>query len=73
MGHSEGQLPEVAFSDGQLRPADPALLDELQKVFTLEMAYPSPACWVLPRHLPSQPLQLPFFLWEGPTSRPWSQ
>ncbi|KAJ1071379.1 hypothetical protein K5549_001671 [Capra hircus] len=39
MGHSEGQLPEVAFSDGQLRPADPALLDELQKVFTLEMAY----------------------------------
>lgn len=39
MGRSEGQLPEVAFSDGQLRPADPALLDELQKVFTLEMAY----------------------------------
>lgn len=39
MARSEGQLPEVAFSDGQLRPADPALLDELQKVFTLEMAY----------------------------------
>ncbi|KAB0367106.1 hypothetical protein FD755_020430 [Muntiacus reevesi] len=39
VGRSEGQLPEVAFSDGQLRPADPALLDELQKVFTLEMAY----------------------------------
>lgn len=77
MGRSEGQLPEVAFSDGQLRPADPALLDELQKVFTLEMAYtiyvPSPAYWVLPHHVPSQPLQLPFFPWEGPTSRPWSQ
>lgn len=39
MGHSEGQLPEVAFSDGQQRLVDPALLDELQKVFTLEMAY----------------------------------
>ncbi|OWK14469.1 hypothetical protein Celaphus_00000837 [Cervus elaphus hippelaphus] len=39
VARSEGQLPEVAFSDGQLRPADPALLDELQKVFTLEMAY----------------------------------
>ncbi|XP_077021591.1 WD repeat-containing protein 81 isoform X2 [Tamandua tetradactyla] len=38
-GRSEGQLPEVAFSDGQQRPVDPALLDELQKVFTLEMAY----------------------------------
>nr|KAF6289793.1 WD repeat domain 81 [Pipistrellus kuhlii] len=39
LGHGEGQLPEVAFSDGQQRPVDPALLDELQKVFTLEMAY----------------------------------
>lgn len=39
MGRSEGQLPEVAFSDGQQRLVDPALLDELQKVFTLEMAY----------------------------------
>ncbi|XP_003799141.1 WD repeat-containing protein 81 [Otolemur garnettii] len=36
---SEGLLPEVAFSDGQQRPVDPTLLDELQKVFTLEMAY----------------------------------
>lgn len=39
MGRSEGQLPEVAFSDGQLRLVDPTVLDELQKVFTLEMAY----------------------------------
>ena len=39
VGRSEGQLPKVAFSDGQLRPVDPTLLDELQKVFTLEMAY----------------------------------
>lgn len=39
MGHNEGQLPEVAFSDGQQGLVDPALLDELQKVFTLEMAY----------------------------------
>ncbi|KAM6163419.1 WD repeat-containing protein 81 [Rhynchocyon petersi] len=39
VGRSEGQLPEVAFSDGQQRPVDPSLLDELQKVFTLEMAY----------------------------------
>ncbi|KAF6300138.1 WD repeat domain 81 [Rhinolophus ferrumequinum] len=39
MGRSEGQLPEVAFSDGQQRLVDPTLLDELQKVFTLEMAY----------------------------------
>ncbi|XP_006891084.1 PREDICTED: WD repeat-containing protein 81 isoform X1 [Elephantulus edwardii] len=38
-GRGEGQLPEVAFSDGQQRPVDPGLLDELQKVFTLEMAY----------------------------------
>ncbi|ELV11142.1 WD repeat-containing protein 81 [Tupaia chinensis] len=38
-GRSEAQLPEVAFSDGQLRPGGPTLLDELQKVFTLEMAY----------------------------------
>lgn len=29
----------MAFSDGQQRPVDPTLLDELQKVFTLEMAY----------------------------------
>lgn len=29
----------MASPDGQLRPADFALLDELQKVFTLEMAY----------------------------------
>uniref|UniRef100_A0A667HK02 WD repeat-containing protein 81 n=1 Tax=Lynx canadensis TaxID=61383 RepID=A0A667HK02_LYNCA len=39
VGRSEGQLPEVAFSDGQQRLVDPTLLDELQKVFTLEMAY----------------------------------
>ncbi|XP_044104108.1 WD repeat-containing protein 81 isoform X1 [Neovison vison] len=39
VGRSEGQLPEVAFSDGQQRLVDPSLLDELQKVFTLEMAY----------------------------------
>ncbi|EQB78302.1 WD repeat-containing protein 81 [Camelus ferus] len=39
VGRSEGQLPEVVFSDGQQRPVDPTLLDELQKVFTLEMAY----------------------------------
>ncbi|KAM5215469.1 WD repeat-containing protein 81 isoform 2-T3 [Hipposideros larvatus] len=39
VGRSEGQLPEVAFSDGQQRLVDPALLEELQKVFTLEMAY----------------------------------
>ncbi|XP_058416104.1 WD repeat-containing protein 81 isoform X1 [Diceros bicornis minor] len=39
VGRSEGQLPEVAFSDGQQRLVDPNLLDELQKVFTLEMAY----------------------------------
>ncbi|XP_004605036.2 WD repeat-containing protein 81 [Sorex araneus] len=38
-GRGEGQLPEVTFSDGQQRLVDPALLDELQKVFTLEMAY----------------------------------
>ncbi|XP_010640454.1 WD repeat-containing protein 81 isoform X2 [Fukomys damarensis] len=38
-GCDEGQLPEVAFSDGQRQPVDPGLLDELQKVFTLEMAY----------------------------------
>ncbi|XP_066219583.1 WD repeat-containing protein 81 [Saccopteryx leptura] len=39
VGRSESQLPEVAFSDGQQRLVDPTLLDELQKVFTLEMAY----------------------------------
>ncbi|KAM6175199.1 WD repeat-containing protein 81 [Erethizon dorsatum] len=38
-GYDEGQLPEADFSDGQRRPVDPSLLDELQKVFTLEMAY----------------------------------
>ncbi|XP_008563906.1 PREDICTED: WD repeat-containing protein 81 isoform X1 [Galeopterus variegatus] len=38
-GHSEGQLPEMSLSDGQQRPVDPIVLDELQKVFTLEMAY----------------------------------
>nr|XP_023420798.1 WD repeat-containing protein 81 isoform X2 [Cavia porcellus] len=38
-GCEEGQLPEAVFSDGQRRPVDPSLLDELQKVFTLEMAY----------------------------------
>nr|XP_004667909.2 WD repeat-containing protein 81 isoform X1 [Jaculus jaculus] len=35
----ESQLPEATFSDGQRLPVDPTLLDELQKVFTLEMAY----------------------------------
>ncbi|XP_036926288.1 LOW QUALITY PROTEIN: WD repeat-containing protein 81 [Sturnira hondurensis] len=39
VGRSDGQLPEVVFSDGQQRLVDPTLLDELQKVFTLEMAY----------------------------------
>ncbi|XP_075417333.1 WD repeat-containing protein 81 [Tenrec ecaudatus] len=39
VGHGEGQLPEVAFSNGQQRPVDPSLLEELQKVFTVEMAY----------------------------------
>lgn len=38
-GRGEGQLPEVTFSDGQQRLVDPTVLDELQKVFTLEMAY----------------------------------
>ncbi|KAL1778446.1 WD repeat-containing protein 81 isoform X1 [Sigmodon hispidus] len=38
-GCTEGQLPEATFSDGHRRPVDPALLEELQKVFTLEMAY----------------------------------
>lgn len=38
-GCTEGQLPEATFSDGQRRPVDPTLLEELQKVFTLEMAY----------------------------------
>nr|XP_020024717.1 WD repeat-containing protein 81 isoform X2 [Castor canadensis] len=38
-GCGEGQLPEATFSDGQRRPVDPTLLEELQKVFTLEMAY----------------------------------
>ncbi|XP_069883568.1 WD repeat-containing protein 81 isoform X1 [Dipodomys merriami] len=38
-GCGEGQLPEATFSDGQRRLVDPTLLDELQKVFTLEMAY----------------------------------
>uniref|UniRef100_F7DT03 WD repeat-containing protein 81 n=1 Tax=Monodelphis domestica TaxID=13616 RepID=F7DT03_MONDO len=36
---NEGHVLEVPFSDGQQRAVDPALLDELQKVFTLEMAY----------------------------------
>ncbi|XP_068945764.1 WD repeat-containing protein 81 isoform X1 [Petaurus breviceps papuanus] len=36
---SEGRVLEVPFSDGQQRSVDLALLDELQKVFTLEMAY----------------------------------
>ncbi|XP_027717231.1 WD repeat-containing protein 81 isoform X4 [Vombatus ursinus] len=36
---SEGRVLEVPFSDGQRRAVDLALLDELQKVFTLEMAY----------------------------------
>lgn len=38
-GCAEGQLPEATFSDGHRRPVDPSLLEELQKVFTLEMAY----------------------------------
>ncbi|XP_017919889.1 PREDICTED: WD repeat-containing protein 81 isoform X2 [Capra hircus] len=45
MGHSEGQLPEVAFSDGQLRPADPALLDELQKVTSSGKSSPTMSWW----------------------------
>ncbi|XP_020862760.1 WD repeat-containing protein 81 isoform X2 [Phascolarctos cinereus] len=36
---SEGRVLEVLFSDGQRRAVDLALLDELQKVFALEMAY----------------------------------
>ncbi|KAK7803805.1 hypothetical protein U0070_001767 [Myodes glareolus] len=38
-GCAEGQLPEATFSDGHRRLVDPSLLEELQKVFTLEMAY----------------------------------
>lgn len=38
-GCTEGQLPEATFSDGHRRPVDPTVLEELQKVFTLEMAY----------------------------------
>lgn len=38
-GCTEGQLPEATFSDGHRRPVDPTLMEELQKVFTLEMAY----------------------------------
>ncbi|XP_051035949.1 WD repeat-containing protein 81 isoform X3 [Phodopus roborovskii] len=38
-GCTEGQLPEVTFADGHRRPVDPTVLEELQKVFTLEMAY----------------------------------
>lgn len=71
MGRSEGQLPEVAFSDGQQRLVDPTLLDELQKVFTLEMAYTiyvpfscllgtDPSCSL------TQTLWLCLFSWEGP-------
>ncbi|XP_044795399.2 WD repeat-containing protein 81 isoform X2 [Bubalus bubalis] len=45
VGRSEGQLPEVAFSDGQLRPADPALLDELQKVTSSGKSSPTTSWW----------------------------
>ncbi|XP_070334939.1 WD repeat-containing protein 81 isoform X3 [Odocoileus virginianus] len=45
VGRSEGQLPEVAFSDGQLRPADPALLDELQKVTSSGKLSPTTSWW----------------------------
>uniref|UniRef100_A0A7N4PGS5 WD repeat domain 81 n=1 Tax=Sarcophilus harrisii TaxID=9305 RepID=A0A7N4PGS5_SARHA len=39
VGAVRGRGQRLAFSDGQPRPVDLALLDELQKVFTLEMAY----------------------------------
>ncbi|KAM9749771.1 WD repeat-containing protein 81 isoform 2-T5 [Dama dama] len=45
VARSEGQLPEVAFSDGQLRPADPALLDELQKVTSSGKSSPTMSWW----------------------------
>ncbi|XP_043759287.1 WD repeat-containing protein 81 isoform X2 [Cervus elaphus] len=45
VARSEGQLPEVAFSDGQLRPADPALLDELQKVTSSGKSSPTTSWW----------------------------
>ncbi|XP_057572398.1 WD repeat-containing protein 81 isoform X3 [Hippopotamus amphibius kiboko] len=45
VGRSEGQLPEVAFSDGQLRPVDPSLLDELQKVTSSGKSSPTTSWW----------------------------
>ncbi|XP_057357039.1 WD repeat-containing protein 81 isoform X3 [Manis pentadactyla] len=41
VGRSEGQLPEVVFSDGQQRPVDPTLLDELQKVTSSKKSSPT--------------------------------
>lgn len=71
MGRSEGQLPEVAFSDGQQRLVDPTLLDELQKVFTLEMAYTiyvpfSCLLGTAPSRSLAKPLWLCLFSGEGP-------
>ncbi|XP_013358965.1 PREDICTED: WD repeat-containing protein 81 isoform X3 [Chinchilla lanigera] len=40
-GCDEGQLPEAAFSDGQQRPVDPSLLDELQKVTSSRKSSPT--------------------------------
>lgn len=55
-GCTEGQLPEATFSDGHQRPVDPTLLEELQKVFTLEMAYtiyvPFSCLLGIARHVP---------------------
>lgn len=61
----------MAFSDGQQRLVDPALLDELQKVFTLEMAYTiyvpfSCLLGTAPSPFLTQPLWLCLFSWEGP-------
>lgn len=61
----------MAFSDGQQRPVDPMLLDELQKVFTLEMAYTiyvpfSCLLGTAPPHSLSKPLWLCLFHGEGP-------
>lgn len=61
----------MVFSDGQQRLVDPALLDELQKVFTLEMAYTiyvpfSCLLGTAPSPSLTQPLWLSLFPWEGP-------
>lgn len=60
----------MAFSDGQRRLVDPNLLDELQKVFTLEMAYTiyvpfSCLLGTAPPHSLAKPLGLCLFPREG--------